>query len=318
MTERLHFSGRSHVTGRSNGAARGTDGHLDIKLPAPHLAAEQLFAAAWSASVPGVDREVAHGLVDAAHGICPYLKATRGNSAAVCPYELRPAPHPAGQPSKLNGVCLIPRARSAAEAALPKDDPRRRFELLALPHLDAAYNLARWLTGNAEDAEDVVQEAYLRAYRFFDGFRGDNIRGWLLTIVRNYFHTWAKETRSPRLGFVAEMPEPDSAEDECTLWGAPQADPETLLLRDIDLATVRQVMQRLPSAYRKILLMREVEELSYHDLASITGLKIGTVAARLSRAREALRRLWHGAVAEDDVASPPRRHAATSPTRSPV
>jgi RNA polymerase sigma factor (sigma-70 family) len=193
---------------------------------------------------------------------------------------------------------------------LPKDDPRRLFELLALPHLDAAYNLARWLAGNAEDAEDVVQEAYLRAYRFFDGFRGDNIRGWLLIIVRNYFHTWAKENRSPRLGFVAEMPEPDSVEDERILWGAPQADPETLLLRDIDLATVRQVMQRLPSAYRKILLMREVEELSYHDIASITGLKIGTVAARLSRAREALRRLWHGAVAEDDVATPQRRHLA--------
>ena len=175
---------------------------------------------------------------------------------------------------------------------MPKDDTRRRFELLALPHLDAAYNLARWLTGNAEDAEDVVQEAYLRAYRFFDGFRGDNIRGWLLTIVRNYFHTWAKQNRSPRLGFVAEMPEPDSAEDDRTLWGAPQADPETLLLRDIDHATVRRLMQRLPSAHRTILLMREVEELSYQEIANITGAKIGTVAVRLSRARDALRALW--------------------------
>jgi RNA polymerase sigma factor (sigma-70 family) len=182
---------------------------------------------------------------------------------------------------------------------LPKDDPRRRFELLALPHLDAAYNLARWLTGNAEDAEDVVQEAYLRAYRFFDGFRGDNIRGWLLTIVRNYFHTWAKQNRSPSLGFVAEMPEADSAEDERILWGEPQADPETLLLRDIDHATVRQLMQRLSSDHRKILLMREVEELSYHDIAKLTGLKIGTVAARLSRARDALRALWDDEAAKE-------------------
>jgi RNA polymerase sigma-70 factor, ECF subfamily len=182
---------------------------------------------------------------------------------------------------------------------LPKDDPQRRFELQALPHLDAAYNLARWLTGNAEDAEDVVQEAYLRAYRFFDGFRGDNIRGWLLIIVRNYFHTWVKENRSPRLGFVAEMPEPASAEDERILWGAPQADPETLLLRDIDHAMVRQLMQRLPSAHRKILLMREVEELSYHEIASITGVKIGTVAARLSRARDALRALWDDEAAKE-------------------
>jgi RNA polymerase sigma factor (sigma-70 family) len=185
------------------------------------------------------------------------------------------------------------------EPALPKDDPRRRFELLALPHLDAAYNLARWLTGSVADAEDVVQEAYLRAYRFFDTFRGDNIRVWLLTIVRNSFHTWVKENRSPRLGFVAEMPEPDSVEDERILWGAPQADPETLLLRDIDHAMVRQLMQRLPSAHRKILLMREVEELSYHEIASITGAKIGTVAARLSRARDALRALWDDEAAKE-------------------
>ena len=185
------------------------------------------------------------------------------------------------------------------EPALPNDDPRRRFELLALPHLDAAYNLARWLTGSVADAEDVVQEAYLRAYRFFDTFRGDNIRVWLLTIVRNSFHTWVKENRSPRLGFVAELPEPDSAEDERILWSAPQADPETLLLRDIDHATLGRVVRRLPSASREILLLRVVEELSYRDIASITGLQIGTVAARLSRAREALRALWDDEAAKE-------------------
>jgi RNA polymerase sigma factor (sigma-70 family) len=185
------------------------------------------------------------------------------------------------------------------EGALPKDDTRRRFELLALPHLDAAYNLARWLTGNAADAEDVVQEAYLRAYRFFDGFRGDNIRVWLLSIVRNSFYTWARENRSPRLGFVAEMPEPDSVEDERVLWGSPQSDPEALLLRDIDHATVGRLMQRLPSSYREILLLREVEELSYRDIATVTGKPIGTVMSRLSRARDALRGLWHGEAAKD-------------------
>jgi len=197
-------------------------------------------------------------------------------------------------------------AADSQEPALPKDDARRRFELLALPHLDAAYNLARWLTGNTEDARDVVQEAYLRAYRFFDGFRGDNMRGWLLTIVRNSFHTWAKENRSPRLGFVAELPEPDSAEDERILWGAPQADPETLLLREIDHATVVRLMQRLPSAYREILLLREVEELSYREIADITGTPIGTVMSRLSRAREALRRSWHGEAAKEMLADETR------------
>ncbi len=177
---------------------------------------------------------------------------------------------------------------------MPTDDERRRFELLALPHLDAAYNLARWLTGSAADAEDVVQEAYLRAYRFFGTFRGGNIRVWLLTIVRNSFHTWVQDNRSPRLGFVAELPEPDSAEDEHVLWGRPQEDPETLLLRDIDHATVARLMRRLPAAYREVLLLREVEELSYRDIATVTGMPIGTVMSRLARAREALRRLWHG------------------------
>jgi RNA polymerase sigma factor (sigma-70 family) len=189
------------------------------------------------------------------------------------------------------------------EPALPKDDPRRRFELLALPHLDAAYNLARWLTGSAADAEDVVQEAYLRAYRYFDTFRDGNIRVWLLTIVRNSFNTWIKDNRSPRLGFVAELPEPDSAEDERLLWGTPQDDPETLLLRDIDHATVGRLMQSLPSAYREILLLREVEELSYRDIASITGTPVGTVMSRLSRARDALRRLWHGEAAKETNAA---------------
>jgi RNA polymerase sigma-70 factor, ECF subfamily len=184
------------------------------------------------------------------------------------------------------------------EPDLPQDDQQRRFELLALPHLDAAYNLARWLTGSAADAEDVVQEAYLRAYRFFGTFRGGNIRVWLLTIVRNSFHTWVKDNRSPRLGFVADLPEPDSAEDDQVLWGTPQADPETLLLREIDHATVTRLMQRLPAAYRGVLLLREVEEMSYRDIATVTGAPIGTVMSRLARAREALRRLWHGEAKE--------------------
>ena len=203
----------------------------------------------------------------------------------------------------------MPLKADSQEPALPKDDQRRRFELLALPHLDAAYNLARWLTGSVADAEDVVQEAYLRAYRFFDTFRGDNIRVWLLTIVRNSFHTWVKENRSPRLGFVAELPEPDSAEDERVLWGSPQADPETLLLRDIDHATVGRLMQRLPAAYREVLLLREVEELSYREIADITGTPVGTVMSRLSRAREALRRLWHGEAASETFAKESRNGA---------
>src|ERR1700754_4284849 len=102
-----------------------------------------------------------------------------------------------------------------SEDALPNDDSRRRFELLALPHLDAAYNLARWLTGNATDAEDVVQDAYLRAFRYFHAFRGDNFRVWLLAIVRNTFVTWVKDNRSSRLLFQQTDSERD---DVIPVW----------------------------------------------------------------------------------------------------
>jgi RNA polymerase sigma-70 factor, ECF subfamily len=190
---------------------------------------------------------------------------------------------------------LIPLDPGSQEPDLPKDDQRRRFELLALPHLDAAYNLARWLTGSPTDAEDVVQEAYLRAYRFFDTFRGGNIRVWLLTIVRNAFHTWTLDNRSASVRFVGDLPEAEKVEDERVLWGSPQDDPETLLLREIDHATVSRLVHRLPPQYREVLLLREVEELSYRDIATITGTPVGTVMSRLARAREALRRMWHRA-----------------------
>src|SRR5208282_750064 len=119
-------------------------------------------------------------------------------------------------------------------------------------------------------------------------------RAWLLTIVRNASHTRVKENRSRRLGFVAEMPEPDSTEDERILWGAPRADPETRLPREIDHAALGLPMQHLPSAYCEILLLREVAELSCRDIPGITGTPVDTVMSRLSRAREAPRRTWHG------------------------
>lgn len=179
---------------------------------------------------------------------------------------------------------------------MPQDDRRRRFELLALPHLDAAFNLARWLAGNPADAEDVVQEAYLRAYRFFDAYQGGNIRVWLLTIVRNSFMTWAKQNRSSRLSFVAE---PDDAENPEILWGTQPRDPEALLLDSIDSQTLNRLMQKLPAEYREVLLLREVEDLSYKEIAAVAEVPIGTVMSRLARARLALRRLWLDATAKE-------------------
>jgi len=171
---------------------------------------------------------------------------------------------------------------------LPQDDRKRRFELLALPHLDAAYNLARWLAGNPTDAEDIVQDAYLRAYRYLASFNGGEFRVWLLSIVRNCFLDWVKENRATRLLFQAEPP----AETDEPLWGTPPRDPEALLLDSIDSQTLEQIMLRLPVEYREVLLLREVEDLSYKEIAAITATPTGTVMSRLSRARLALRKLW--------------------------
>jgi RNA polymerase sigma-70 factor, ECF subfamily len=175
---------------------------------------------------------------------------------------------------------------------LPHDDRRRRFELLALPHLDAAYNLARWLAGNPTDAEDVVQDAYMRAFRYFDAFQGGNFRVWLLTIVRNAFVTWVKENRSGRMVFVPDTPLAESADTDETAWGSKPRDPEALLMDSIDSQTLNRLMEKLPSEYREVLLLREVEDLAYKEIADVTGVPMGTVMSRLSRARLALRKLW--------------------------
>ncbi|MEJ0018797.1 MAG: sigma-70 family RNA polymerase sigma factor [Acetobacteraceae bacterium] len=171
------------------------------------------------------------------------------------------------------------------------DDRRRRFELLALPHLDAAYNLARWLAGNATDAADVVQDAYLRAYRYFDAFQGGDCRVWLLTIVRNAFLTWVKENRTGRMVFLPDATA-DLAQDEAAMWTSQPRDPESLLLESVDSQTLARLMEQLPAEYREVLVLREVEDLSYRQIAEVTSLPVGTVMSRLSRARLALRRLW--------------------------
>ena len=175
-------------------------------------------------------------------------------------------------------------------------DRKRRFELLALPHLDAAFNLARWLAGNTADAEDVVQEAYLRAYRYFDACQGGNFRVWLLTIVRNSFFTWAKENRSSRAG----VPRRAAGRRHCRRPKRPpgarrRAIRKRCCMERIDSQTLSRLMERLPAEYREVLLLREVEDLAYKEIAEVTGVPIGTVMSRLARARLALRKLWFGA-----------------------
>jgi RNA polymerase sigma factor (sigma-70 family) len=155
------------------------------------------------------------------------------------------------------------------------------FEEAVLPHLDAAYNLARWLTRNTQDAEDVVQEAYLRAFRFFGGFRGGNARTWLLKIVRNTCYTWLRQNRAQQVS--------DPFDEEVHTDPAESQNPETLLLRKADGQLLNQALEELPTAFREVLVLLEVEGLSYKEIAEVLGIPIGTVMSRLARARHHLR-----------------------------
>jgi RNA polymerase sigma factor (sigma-70 family) len=165
------------------------------------------------------------------------------------------------------------------------DERNRRFQQMALPHLDAAYNLARWLCGNANDADDVVQEAYLRAFRFFDTFRGDSMRPWLFAIVRR---TWYTEWR--RRASSEEVAEFDDTQDDTPLdgWAGGGVDPETLAIQAQDAQRVHAALEQLPVEYREVLVLRELEELSYREIATIASVPVGTVMSRLARGRRKL------------------------------
>jgi RNA polymerase sigma-70 factor, ECF subfamily len=157
----------------------------------------------------------------------------------------------------------------------------QNFENAVLPHLDAAYNLARWLTRNKQDAEDVVQEAYLRAVRFFPGFRGGDARAWIMKIVRNTFYTWLHANRA--------LQDATEFDEDLFLPDARNPNPEDVVLQNDSGSLVRQALQKLPPNFREVLILRELEGLSYEDIANITGMPTGTVMSRLSRARSRLR-----------------------------
>lgn len=162
----------------------------------------------------------------------------------------------------------------------------RRFEDIALPHLDAAYNLARWLTRNNQDAEDVVQEAYLRAFRFFDGFRGNDERAWLMAIVRNTCYTWLERNRPQTLIYSFDE-NVDSNGDETPTSDHVDNDPASLVSRLDDRRMISAAIEQLPLEFREILILRELEELSYKEIAVIADIPLGTVMSRLARARKA-------------------------------
>jgi RNA polymerase sigma-70 factor (ECF subfamily) len=178
------------------------------------------------------------------------------------------------------------------------DDPdkARRFRDLALPHLDAIYTLARYLLNSPADAEDAVQECYLRALRHFDGFSGPAIKPWLMAILRNV----CRAEYSRRASHPIADADTDASDEATPLWQEPQPSPESEILHRKDAETIRGLLMALPEAFREVLVLRDINELSYRDIAEVVGAPIGTVMSRLARARAMLRRAWLAVEGEEE------------------
>jgi len=176
-------------------------------------------------------------------------------------------------PGHTKHLCMATRLLGSVES----------FEVVVLPHLDAAYRLARWLLRNEHDAEDAVQDAALRAHRYFGTFTGGNGRAWFLRIVRNTCHTWQRG--SMPVADALPFDEREHSQPDTQGW----SDPETLLLAADDVALIERAMRNVPARFRELLVLREFEELSYRELADVLDVPIGTVMSGLSRARQALR-----------------------------
>ena len=176
-------------------------------------------------------------------------------------------------------------------ASPPANDKAERFRALALPHLDDVYSLARYLLRDAADAEDAVQECYLRALRHFETFRGGAIKPWLLAILRNVCR--AEYTRRGRLS-VLHADEMSEAADSVSegLWSEAAASPETASLARLDAESAQQLIADLPEQFREVLVLREVNDLSYREIADVIGAPVGTVMSRLARGRNLLRQAF--------------------------
>ena len=165
------------------------------------------------------------------------------------------------------------------------------FEAMMLPHMDAAHNLAKWLLRNEQDAQDVVQEAYMRAFRSFAGFRGSNGRAWLLTIVRNTAYTLLKKNRAVDLTTAFD--------EEIHATGDESVSPATILEHAEDAELIKNAMDGLPAEFREILILRHQENLSYNEIGDILKIPIGTVMSRLARARGKLKQYLAASVSQE-------------------
>jgi RNA polymerase sigma-70 factor, ECF subfamily len=170
-------------------------------------------------------------------------------------------------------------------------DKARRFRDAALPYLDDVFTLARYLMRDAADAEDAAQECYLRALRHFDSYRGPAMKPWLLTILRNVCN--AEFARRGNREMLSDLPLDESGSEAAPIWQEPQALPEAAMLRQHDDDKIRELVAGLPAQFREVIVLREINDLSYQEIAQVAGVPVGTVMSRLARARTMLRSAWN-------------------------
>lgn len=189
------------------------------------------------------------------------------------------------------------RAGTATSTAA-RDTAEARFQRDVVTQLDAAYSFARFLSRDADAAQDIVQDAFLRAYRSFDNYKGGDPRAWIFAIIRNCYHDWLLERRRRARHEVDGSASPDKSAPSPDV-AADEDDPETAMLRRSDAGLVRAVLNGLPRPLREILVLREIEGLSYRQIADVAALPIGTVMSRLARARGQFQQAWHEAGQQD-------------------
>ena len=174
-------------------------------------------------------------------------------------------------------------------AALPVQDKRERFGQILSMHLDAAYDLARWLTRDEPNAQDVVQEACLRAFKFLDGFRGGNARSWLLAIVRNTYYSWLEKHRSQALNVTLDEEYLDAGESALHNGHHEDSNDIDRVLREADCRRIiNEGLEKIPAEFREAIVLRELEDMSYKEIAVVMNVPLGTVMSRLARGRKLL------------------------------
>jgi RNA polymerase sigma factor (sigma-70 family) len=171
---------------------------------------------------------------------------------------------------------------------LSPNDDRRKFEIVVAPHLADAYGFARWLTRNRADAEDVVQEACIKAFRAIDRFSGDNGRAWMLTIVRNTAFTRLRDRRTEALVSIDELSKAERLEVDQGAQSGSVASPEALMIATSDTYELERLISELPTEFREVIVLRDIQGLDYREISRITGAPIGTVMSRIARARQRL------------------------------